>query len=132
MTTTTEPPVRARRVYDPPDPEDGTRILVDRLWPRGLAKDRAAVDLWEKEIAPSSELRKWYGHDPDRYQEFSRRYRAELDGEEQTAALERLRALAAQGTVTLLTATREIDHSQIPVLVPLISGSADRGRSGER
>lgn len=126
MTTSSDPSVRARRVYDPPDPDDGTRVLVDRLWPRGLSKEKAAIDVWEKEIAPSSELRKWYGHDPDRYQQFARRYRHELEGEEQSRALDRLRALAAAGRVTLLTATREIDRSQVRVLLSLI-----RSRTGE-
>src|SRR3954447_12267871 len=69
--------VQVRRVYDPAEPEDGQRVLVDRLWPRGLSKERAQLDDWCKEIAPSNELRKWYGHDPDRYAEFARRYRAE-------------------------------------------------------
>ena len=74
--------VQIRRVYDPPQPDDGRRVLVDRLWPRGLSKERARLDDWCREIAPSTELRKWYDHDPDRYVEFARRYRAELDDPE--------------------------------------------------
>jgi uncharacterized protein YeaO (DUF488 family) len=107
--------VQVRRVYDPAEPEDGQRVLVDRLWPRGLSKERARLDDWCKEIAPSNELRKWYGHDPDRYAEFARRYRAELADPERAAALAHLRELAGNGRLTLLTATKRSDISEAAV-----------------
>jgi uncharacterized protein YeaO (DUF488 family) len=98
--------VRVRRVYDEPSDADGARVLVDRVWPRGLRKDALRLDDWAKDVAPSSELRKWYGHDPAKFEEFRRRYLAELTGGPQRAALGRLRALAAAGRpLTLLTAT---------------------------
>ncbi|MDN5860927.1 MAG: DUF488 family protein [Pseudonocardia sp.] len=113
--------VEVRRVYDPPERADGQRVLVDRIWPRGLSKDRARLDDWCKEVAPSTELRKWYDHDPDRYTEFARRYRAELDEPERAAALARLRELADHGQLTLLTATRRSDISQAAVLAELLT-----------
>jgi uncharacterized protein YeaO (DUF488 family) len=108
--------VRVRRVYDDPSPADGTRVLVDRIWPRGLAKATARIDEWAKVVAPSTELRRWYGHDPGRFEEFRRRYQAELAEPERQAAMHRLRELARSGPLTLLTATRDIDHSQAAVL----------------
>jgi uncharacterized protein YeaO (DUF488 family) len=117
-----KPEVRLRRVYDEPTGEDGTRVLVDRVWPRGLSKRNARVDQWCKEVAPSSELRKWYGHDPARFPEFANRYRSELQQPEQTEALARLRDLARERTVTLLTATRAIEISQAAVLADLLRG----------
>jgi uncharacterized protein YeaO (DUF488 family) len=109
--------IRARRVYDDPSPSDGTRVLVDRIWPRGLARDRARIDEWLKAVAPSTELRRWYGHDAGRFEEFRRRYRAELAEPERQEAVRRLRALARSGPLTLLTATRDLEHSQAAVLV---------------
>ncbi len=91
-------------------------MLVDRVWPRGLTKDAAHLDEWLKDVAPSTELRKWYGHDPDRFAEFRRRYDAELAEPARKAALERLRELARSGPLTLLTATKDLDHSQAAVL----------------
>jgi uncharacterized protein YeaO (DUF488 family) len=108
--------IRVRRVYDAPAPEDGTRVLVDRIWPRGLAKEAAHLDDWAKDVAPSTALRTWYGHDPAKFGEFRRRYAAELAQPPRQTALERLRALAAAGSLTLLTATRDIAHSQATVL----------------
>ena len=121
---TKAPEVRVRRVYDDPEAADGSRVLVDRLWPRGLSKDRARLDSWSKAVAPSDELRRWYGHRPERSAEFGRRYRAELDEPERAAELEHLRDLAASGTLTLLTATRDIDLSHAPVLARLLCGDA--------
>jgi uncharacterized protein YeaO (DUF488 family) len=115
--------VQVRRVYDPPEPDDGQRVLVDRLWPRGLSKERARLDDWCKEIAPSTELRKWYGHDPDRYAEFARRYRAELGDPERAAALARLRTLAGHGRLTLLTATKRSEISEAAVLADLLGNA---------
>lgn len=120
--------VRIRRIYDDPDPDDGARVLVDRIWPRGMRKEHAHLDEWCKQIAPSTELRKWYGHDPDRFEEFARRYHAELRDPEHAEALTHLRDLAAQGRLTLLSATKRIDISAAAVLADLIAdGSRGRG-----
>ncbi|MGK5638115.1 DUF488 domain-containing protein [Streptomyces sp. URMC 126] len=108
--------VRVRRVYDPPDAADGTRVLVDRLWPRGLAKADAHVDQWPKELTPSTELRRWYHGPEGTYDEFRRRYEAELAVPEAAEALDRLRRLAAEGPVTLLTAAKDPAHSHTEVL----------------
>ena len=115
-----QPDVRVRRVYEQPEPQDGTRVLVDRLWPRGLRKDAARFDEWAKDVAPSSELRTWYGHDPAKFGEFCRRYTAELAQGTSRAALDHLGALAAAGPVTLLTATRDVNHSQAVILAELL------------
>jgi len=119
---TSRPEIRVRRVYDEPTGEDGTRVLVDRVWPRGLSKQKAHVDQWYKQVAPSTELRKWYGHDPARFPEFATRYRGELQQPEQAEALARLRELARERTVTLLTATKAVEISQAAVLAELIRG----------
>ncbi|MBW0101810.1 DUF488 domain-containing protein [Pseudonocardia sp. KRD291] len=116
--------VRVGRVYDARTPEDGTRVLVDRLWPRGLSKQRADLDEWCKEIGPSRELRTWYGHDPDRFAEFGRRYRSELDDPGRAGALGHLRELAQQQPLTLLTATRQADISEAAVLAELLDPGA--------
>ncbi len=110
-----------RRIYDDVADGDGTRVLVDRVWPRGLRKDDACYDEWVRDVAPSTELRTWYGHDPDRFDEFRRRYRDELDGSvDGSAALERLREMARNGTLTLLTATKDPEGSQAAVLRELL------------
>jgi uncharacterized protein YeaO (DUF488 family) len=114
--------VQVRRVYDQPEPSDGTRVLVDRVWPRGVTKVRAALDDWCKDVAPSTELRKWYGHDPARFNDFSRRYQAELKNPPQADALAHLRGLAKDGQVTLLTATKEPEISEAAVLASLLKG----------
>jgi len=121
--------VRVRRVYDEPSAADGARVLVDRVWPRGLRKDALRLDDWLKDVAPSTELRKWYGHDPAKFGEFRRRYLGEFAGSKQRAALGRLRALASEGPLTLLTATRDPDHSQAAVLAELLR--AEPGEGGE-
>jgi uncharacterized protein YeaO (DUF488 family) len=112
MTETSQ--VRVRRVYEPPEPADGHRVLVDRLWPRGVTK--GAVDEWAKAVAPSTELRRWYGHDVAKFPAFRERYLAELQEPQQANALAQLRDLARSGPVTLLTATRDVQHSQAVVL----------------
>ena len=119
--------VRVRRVYDEPQAGDGARVLVDRVWPRGLAKERAELDEWAKDVAPSTELRKWYGHEPERYAEFRKRYQHELDDPEHKEAVKHLRDLAAKGPVTLLTATKSVEQSQAPVLAELIKRRAAGG-----
>ena len=114
------PRVQVRRVYDQRAGDEGTRVLVDRLWPRGLSKARAQLDEWCKQAAPSTELRTWYAHDPARFTEFGRRYRAELTGGAQAAALAHLRQLATVGTLTLVTATKEVSISEAAILAELI------------
>jgi uncharacterized protein YeaO (DUF488 family) len=112
--------VRVRRAYEEPDPGDGIRVLVDRIWPRGLTKAKAALDEWCKDVAPSDELRKWYGHDPARFEEFGRRYRLELQDPKRAEALAHLRALAKDRPLTPLTATRQADISEAAVLATLL------------
>ena len=126
-----QPDIRVRRVYEEPEPADGTRVLVDRLWPRGLRKDAAALDEWAKDVAPSTELREWYGHDPAKFDEFRRRYLDELSGRVQRAELGKLRALAATGPVTLLTATRAVDISQAAVLAQVLRQDVEPDEGGE-
>ncbi|MGW4566083.1 DUF488 domain-containing protein [Streptomyces sp. NPDC004561] len=110
-----------RRVYEEPSPQDGKRVLVDRLWPRGVRKEDAHLDEWLKDVAPSTDLRHWYHHDPERFAEFRRRYVAELEGPEHEQAVQQLRDLAARGTVTLLTATKNAEHSEAAVLAQWLS-----------
>jgi len=117
-----KPGVQVRRVYDEPASSDGTRVLVDRIWPRGLSKERAQIDEWCRQISPSTALRTWYAHDPERFAEFARRYREELQGAEQVAALEQLHELARSRTVTLLTATKDVAISQAALLADLLNG----------
>jgi uncharacterized protein YeaO (DUF488 family) len=114
--------VRVRRVYEDPEPGDGTRVLVDRIWPRGLTKVRAALNEWCKDVAPSGELRTWYGHDPNRFAEFARRYRLELQDSQRAEALAHLRGLSNSGPVTLLTATKQPDISEAAVLADMLHG----------
>ena len=110
--------VRLKRAYEPAASDDGTRILVDRLWPRGIKKTDAAIDDWMKEIAPSNELRKWFGHDPERWLEFRRRYRTEI--RQHTEELDRLRGLARQGRITLVFSARDEAHNDAVVLRDLL------------
>ena len=113
--------VRTARVYDAPDRADGTRILVDRVWPRGLRKQDAHVERWCKEVAPSTELRKWYNHEPARFEEFTRRYRAELEQADRRRALQHLQDLAADRRLTLLTGTKNPDISEAAVLAAILN-----------
>lgn len=113
--------VRVRRVYDTAARGDGARVLVDRVWPRGVAKADLPHDEWLREVAPSTELRTWYKHDPDKFAEFRRRYREELAADPGRQALEQLRALTERGTLTLLTATRDVEHSHTAVLAELLT-----------
>jgi uncharacterized protein YeaO (DUF488 family) len=106
--------IRLKRAYEEPSKDDGTRILVERLWPRGVSKEKAAIDLWLKEVAPSTELRKWYGHDPDRWEEFRRRYRAELDGRREV--LDDLKRRLKEGPVTFVFAARDEEHNSALLL----------------
>jgi uncharacterized protein YeaO (DUF488 family) len=112
--------IRVRRVYEEPGDGDGARVLVDRVWPRGLRKDAARLDEWAKDVAPSAELRTWYQHDPEKFDEFARRYAAELNEPKASEAFGRLRARAAERPLTLLTATKEVELSQAAVLARLL------------
>jgi uncharacterized protein YeaO (DUF488 family) len=112
--------VKLKRAYEPPATDDGTRILVDRLWPRGVTKKRGAIDQWMKEIAPSTELRKWFGHDPSRWDEFRRRYAKEVH--QNAALLEQLRSLARHGPLTLVYSAHDEKHNDAVELRKLILG----------
>ena len=122
MTATASGPmqVRIKRAYLPPSADDGVRALVDRLWPRGLRKSEASVDLWLKDLAPSTELRQWFGHDPRGWEEFGRRYRAELAP--RAEQLDELRAIARKGPLTLVFAARDESHNQAVVLRDILIG----------
>jgi len=110
--------IRIKRVYEEPDEEDGRRILVDRLWPRGLTKEKARVDLWLKDVAPSTDLRKWFAHDPAKWTQFQERYREELkEGKEQISLLKQE---AAKGTITLVYGARDQQHNEAVVLQKLL------------
>ena len=106
--------LKIKRVYDPSSPEDGKRILIDRLWPRGLKKEEVHVDEWLKDLAPSTELRKWFGHDPAKWAEFKKRYRKELAGKPDL--VKRIKAEARKGTVTLVFAASDVEHSNAAFL----------------
>lgn len=110
--------VRLKRAYEAPAPADGYRVLIDRLWPRGVSKQTAQLDEWARELAPSTELRRWFGHDPERFDEFSRRYRRELEAHE--PKLEELRSRAQSGIVTLVYAARDTEHNDAVVLAGLL------------
>ena len=112
--------VKLKRAYEAPAPDDGMRILVDRLWPRGLSKQRAAIDQWMKDISPSTELRKWFGHDSSRWDEFRRRYVKEVHQHPQL--LEQLRSLARKGPITLVYSARDEAHNDAVELRHLILG----------
>jgi uncharacterized protein YeaO (DUF488 family) len=111
-------PIKIKRVYEESSDKDGTRILVDRLWPRGLTKDKAKVDLWLKEIAPSTELRKWFGHDPHKWTEFKTRYRAELKQNQEQLSI--LQEEVRKGTATLVYSAKDEEHNNAIVLQQLL------------
>jgi uncharacterized protein YeaO (DUF488 family) len=112
--------IKLKRAYEAPSRDDGLRVLVERLWPRGLTKERAAVDLWLKEVAPSPELRKWFGHDPARWEQFRQRYRKELREKKDTIRL--LRQKGKEGTLTLVYAARDKEHNGALVLKRFLQG----------
>ncbi len=116
--------IRVKRIYEPPEPGDGYRLLVDRLWPRGVSKESASLDAWMKEVAPSAELRRWFGHDPSRWPEFKRRYAAEL-GTRQDLVAEIL-SRARDGPITLIFSARDRDHNQAVALSAYLAAKADR------
>ena len=112
--------IRVERIYEDVDPDDGQRVLVDRLWPRGIRKDDPRVGILYREVAPSTELRDWYHHQPERFDEFASHYEAELTD---NTALQELRKLTQHGVVTLVTATRDVDGSHAAVLAKLLRGN---------
>lgn len=117
--------LRLKRVYEPRDSSDGRRILVDRLWPRGLSKEKAAIDEWMKEIAPSAELRRWFGHDPEKWPEFQRRYKQELRA--QADLVREIAKLASHGRVTLVYGARDEAHNDAVVLAAVVRSRMRRG-----
>jgi uncharacterized protein YeaO (DUF488 family) len=118
-------PLRRKRVYEEPSPEDGVRLLVDRLWPRGLTRERACVDEWLKEVAPSDGLRRWIHRDMSRWDEFAQRYRAELA--ERREALEEIRRMARQGTVTLVYGTKDPERNHAAILMEVLESATEKG-----
>ncbi|MGW2639943.1 DUF488 domain-containing protein [Streptomyces sp. NPDC001348] len=112
--------VRVRRIYEPPEPDDGLRVLVDRLWPRGVSKEAAHVDQWPKGLTPSDELRRWYHGDQGSYEEFRERYEAELAAPEAAELLDALRESARSGPVTLVTASKNVEQGHASVLALLL------------
>jgi len=117
--------VRIKRAYEPVSDEDGQRVLIDRLWPRGISKDKAKLDQWLKDVAPSAALRKWFDHKPERWPEFQRRYRHELDT---NPAMAELRSLAKKGRLTLVYGARDEAHNDAVVLAELLGEHASKGR----
>jgi len=117
--------IRIKRIYDPPARDDGFRVLVDRLWPRGMKKATASLDVWARQLAPSTQLRTWFGHDPERWSDFRKRYLAELQGH--AAELDELRQRAAQGPITLLYAAKDPQFNHAVVLQELIRAAAGHG-----
>ena len=111
--------IQLKRIYEAGSKEDGYRILVDRLWPRGFTKEKAALDLWLKEIAPSNELRKWFGHDPDKWKDFQKKYRQEL--KQNKEAVDILKDYIQKGKVTLLYAAKDEEHNEAQVIKDFIS-----------
>ena len=112
--------VALKRAYEEPAASDGTRVLVERLWPRGIAKERAHIDLWLKDVTPSTELRRWFHHDPQKFSEFRRRYEAELQSEAAQEGLTKLRDIAKRGQLTLVFAAHDAEHSNAVVLRDLL------------
>lgn len=112
--------IHLKRVYDSPAPEEGKRILVDRLWPRGMTKEKARVDLWLKDIAPTTELRQWFGHDPEKWSEFKKRYTVELKNNPALGELKKL-AHEAEGNITIVYAARDEQHNEAVVIQQMLS-----------
>jgi uncharacterized protein YeaO (DUF488 family) len=121
-----------KRVYEHPAPADGCRVLVDRLWPRGISKDRAAVDEWLRDVAPSAPLRRWFGHEPARWAEFKRRYFRELAAASTAVAIARLRTLVARRRVTLLFAAQDEVHNNAAALREYLARPRERKRTAVR
>ena len=113
--------VQIKRIYEDSSPSDGSRVLVDRLWPRGVSKERADLTLWAKDVAPSTDLRKWYDHDPQKFEEFTNKYEDELKNPPQSDELAQLKQLAKKGPLTLLTASKAADISEAAVLQKVLT-----------
>lgn len=121
-------PVKLKRAYEKPDHQDGTRVLVDGLWPRGIKKEDLQISAWEKGTAPSPALRKWYGHDPEKWPEFRRRYREELGQQPRAEVVEQLVRLAEHGNLTLVFGSRDAKHSNAAVVAEMIDEILKTGR----
>lgn len=124
--------IRTKRVYEPAARQDGARVLVERLWPRGVTRDAARLTEWLKDVAPSPSLRRWFGHDPERWEEFRRRYEAELQAPERQALLRRLVDTARHGTVTLVFAARDPHHNSAVVLQAALERALRVSATGPR
>jgi uncharacterized protein YeaO (DUF488 family) len=120
--------IRLKRAYEPPEPADGWRVLIDRLWPRGISRERAELDAWEQELAPSPDLRRWFGHEPSRFEAFRRRYVEEL--RDQRPRLTALRRRARAGTLTLVYSARDTEHNDAVVLAEVLRRGLPRKRHG--
>lgn len=118
--------IRLKRAYEPPAPSDGYRVLIDRLWPRGVSRERARLDEWDQELPPSTKLREWFGHEPSRFEEFRRRYIEELRG--QGPRLTELRRRARTGTLTLVYAARDTEHNDAVVLAQVLRRGLPKAR----
>jgi uncharacterized protein YeaO (DUF488 family) len=127
----TSPNIRLQRAYDEPGPADGRRVLVDRVWPRGRTKAHLQLDAWERDLGPSAELRKWFGHDPERWQEFQARYHLELAQPEQARTLDELAAVARSGPLTIVYGARDREHNQAQVIADEIEQRLASQRDGE-
>ena len=126
-------PLKTKRVYKEPAGDDGTRVLVDRLWPRGLTREKGAIDAWHKDLAPSDELRRWYAHRPERWAEFRRRYREELAAPEKREAFRDIENLLRNGTVTLVYAAKDEERNNAVALTEVareMAGGAGRRKAG--
>jgi len=115
--------IQLKRAYEPAEPSDGKRVLVDRVWPRGVSKEELRADRWDKDLGPSTALRKWFGHDPARWEEFQRRYREELRAPDKQTMIEQLAREAREGTLTLVYGARDTEHNQAVVLRSVIESS---------
>ena len=113
--------LKIKRAYEIVEPSDGTRVLIDRLWPRGMSKENAKIDEWLKDIAPSSELRKWFGHEPEKWPEFKKRYLQELKSPESVKALKHIADLAARGDVTIVYGAKDTEHNDARVLLEVLT-----------
>ncbi|AXI79049.1 DUF488 domain-containing protein [Peterkaempfera bronchialis] len=121
MTKNSTKTITCRRIYEEASPRDGVRVLVDRIWPRGVRKEDAHLDEWLQDVAPSTDLRHWFAHRPERFSEFRRRYQNELQNPERQQAVAHLREIAEHDGLTLLTATRDVEHSQAAVLALVLT-----------
>ena len=125
-----EPDIRLKRVYDPPEPDDGYRVLIDRVWPRGVSREQARIDEWARDLAVSTDLRRWFGHDPARFEEFRLRYERELA--EHEARLDELRERARRGRLTIVYGARDREHNNAVVLADVLRRGREWSRPAQR